>query len=60
MKPGEDIAIKDYGVRLYIMLRGSKEPVTGFLSSFSVLSPHSMMVEKCVSTYNMLFSDLRT
>ena len=60
MKPKEDIAMKDYGVRLYFMLRESKEPVTGFLSGFIVLSPHSMTVEKCVSTYNMLFSDLRT
>ncbi len=60
MKPSEVIAMKDYGVRLYIMLRGSKVPCTAFLSSFCVLSPHSMTVEKCVSTYNMLFSDLRT
>ena len=60
MKPNEDIATKDYGVRLYRMLRGSKEPVTGFLSSFCVLSPHSMTVERCVSTYNMLFSNIRT
>ena len=60
MKPNQDIAEKDYGVRLYSMLRGSKGPVAGFLSSFCVVSPHSMTVEKCVSTYNMLFSNLRT
>ena len=59
MLPSSNIAVKDYGVRLFHMLRGSKEPVTKLLSSFFVVSPHSMTVEKCVSTYNMLFSDLR-
>ncbi|CAB4043854.1 Hypothetical predicted protein [Paramuricea clavata] len=48
------------GVRLYSMLRGSKPPATEFLSTFCVVSPHSMTVERSVSTYNMLFSDLRT
>ena len=60
MKPGENIPLKDYGVRLYHMLRGSKEPVNGFLSCFCVICPHSMTVERCVSTYNMLYSNLRT
>ena len=60
MKPNEEISMKDYGIWLYFMLRGSKDPVTGFLSSFCVISPHSMTVERCVSTHNMLFSDLRT
>lgn len=60
MKPSEEISNHDYGVRLYSMLRGSKQPVTEFLSSFCVVSPHSMTVERSVSTYNMLFSDLRT
>ncbi len=59
MLPSSVIAAKDYGVRLFHMLRGSKQPVTKLLSSFSVVCPHSMTVEKCVSTYNMLFSDLR-
>ena len=58
MLPSSIIAAKDYGVRLFYMLRGSKKPVTKLLSSFSVVCPHSMTVEKCVSTYNMLFSDL--
>ena len=60
IKPKEEISNQDYGVRLYSMLRGSKPPVTEFLSSFCVVSPHSMTVERSVSTYNMLFSDLRT
>ena len=60
MKPGKNIPLKDYGVRLYHMLRGSKEPVSGFLSSFCVICPHSMTVERCVSTYNMLYSNFRT
>eukprot|EP00794_Sanderia_malayensis_P014915 gene14915-16457_t len=59
MLPSSVIAAKDYGVRLFHMLRGSKQPVTKLLSSFSVVCPHSMTVEKCVSSYNMLFSDLR-
>ena len=60
MKPGDEISCQDYGVRLYCMLKGSKPPVTEFLSSFCVVSPHSMTVERSVSTYNMLFSNLRT
>ena len=59
MKPGDEISAQDYGVRLYSMLRGSS-PATEFLSTFCVVSPHSMTTERCVSTYNMLFSDLRT
>ena len=60
MKPGNDIAANDYGVKLYTMLRGSKPPVPGFLSCFVVVSPHSMTVERCVSTHNISFSDLRS
>lgn len=60
MKPGDQISAHDYGVRLYSMLRGSKPPATELLSTFCVVSPHSMTAERCVSTYNMLFSDLRT
>ena len=60
MKPGDEISAHGYGVRLYSMLRGSKPPATEFLSTFCVVSPHSMTAERCVSTYNMLFSDLRT
>ena len=60
MLPGPHIPTRDYGVKLYQMLRGSKQPVTKFLSGFCVLCPHSMTVERCVSTYNMLFSNLRT
>ncbi|CAB3999235.1 Hypothetical predicted protein [Paramuricea clavata] len=60
MKPGDEISAHDYGVRLYSMLRGSKPPATEFLSTFCVVSPHSMTVERSMSTYNMLFSDLRT
>ena len=60
MLPGPHIHAKDYGVRLYHMLRGSKQPVTKFLSGFCVHCPHSMTVERCVSTYNILFSNLRT
>ncbi|CAB4001643.1 Hypothetical predicted protein [Paramuricea clavata] len=59
MLPDTHIPARDYGVRLYQMLRGSKQPVTKFLSGFCVLCPHSMTVERCVSTYNMLFSNLR-
>ena len=60
MKPGENIPLKDYGVRLYHTLRGSKELVSGFLSSSCVICPHSMTVERCVLIYNMLYSNLRT
>jgi len=59
MKPPKEIPEKDYGVRLYYLLRGSKRLVTEMLSCFCVVSPHSMTVERCVSTYNMLFSNLR-
>lgn len=60
MKPSSDISPKDYGVRIFKMLQHSKPPVTGFLSCFIVLSPHSMTVERSVSTYNVLMSNLRT
>ena len=50
MKPPNEIAKNDYGVRLYFMLRKSKPPVTDFLSTFCVVCPHSMTVERCVST----------
>ena len=60
MPPGPHIPARDYGVKLYQMLRGSKQPVTKFLSGFCVLCPHSTTVERCMSTYNMLFSNLRT
>ena len=59
MKPSEEILNHDYGVRLYSMLKGSKPPVTEFISCFCIVLPHSMTVERSVSTYNMLFSDLR-
>ena len=59
MRPPSVIPVKDHGIKLYHMLRGSKPPVNGFLSSFCVVTPHSMTVEKCVSTYNILYSDLR-
>ena len=45
MPASSDIPSKDYGVKIYIMLRGSKYPVTEFLSNFCVVSPHSMSVE---------------
>ena len=57
--PPNKIPMKDIGVRLYYMLRGSKQLVSEMLSCFFVVSPHSMAVEKCISTYNMLFTDLR-
>ena len=60
MAPNSHIPDKDYGVRLFCMLKGSKQPVTKLLSCFCVLCPHSLTVEKCVSTYNMTFSNLRT
>eukprot|EP00794_Sanderia_malayensis_P001837 gene1837-2062_t len=59
MAPNSHIPHKDYGVRLFCMLKGSKRPVTKLLSCFCVLCPHSMTVEECVSTYNMTFSNLR-
>ena len=60
MRPSSDIPSEDYGVKIYIMLRGSKSLVTEFLSSFCVVSLHSMSVERCVSTYNICYSDRRT
>ena len=59
MKPPNEIAKNDYGVRLYFMLRKSKPPVTDFLSTFCVVCPHSMTVERCVSTYNLLHAKHR-
>ena len=56
MKPRDEVAENDYGVRLYIMLKYSKSPVTEFLSTFIVVCPHSMTVERGVSTYNLLHS----
>ena len=41
------------------MLRKSKPPVTEFLSTFCVVCPHSMTVERCVSTYNLLHAKHR-
>ena len=59
IKPPNEIAKNDYGVRLYFMLRKSKPPVTDFLSIFCVVCPHSMTVERCVSTYNLLHAKHR-
>ena len=59
MKPRNEVAENDYGVRLYIMLIYSKSPVTDFLSTFIVMCPHSMTVERGVSTYNLLHSKQR-
>ena len=53
------MAENDYGVRLYIMLKYNKSPVTEFLSTFIVVCPHSMTVERGVSTYNLLHSKQR-
>ena len=58
-KPRNEVAENDYGVRLYIMLKYNKSPVTKFLSTFVVVCPHSMTVEKGVSTYNVLHSKQR-
>ena len=44
---------------LYIMLKYSKSPVTEFLFTFIVVCPHSMTVERGVSTYNLLHSKQR-
>ena len=60
MKPGYAIAANDYDVKLHTILRGRKPPVSEFLSCFVVVSPHSMTVERCVSTHNISFSDLRS
>ncbi len=49
MAANSHIPDKDYGVWLFCMLKGSKQ----------LLCPHSMTVEKCVSTHNMTFSNLR-
>ena len=59
MKPRNEVAENDYGERLYIMLNCSKSPVTEFLSTFIVVCPHSMTVERGVSTYNLLHSKQR-
>ena len=56
MKPRNEVAENDYGVRLYIMLKYRWSPVTEFLSTFIVVCPHSMTVEREVSTYNLLHS----
>ena len=61
MKPPLENQEKDYGVKLYHLLRYSKNRVTGFLSSFVVTSPHSTAVERCISSaHNVSFSNLRT
>ena len=59
MKPRNEVAENDYGVRLYIMLKYSKSPVTEFLSTFIVVCPHSLTVERGVSAYNLLHSKQR-
>ncbi len=60
MRCPNEISEKDFRVRLYYMLRSCKQQLLSeMLSCFIVVSPHSMTVEKCVSTYNILFSDLR-
>ena len=56
IKPRNEAAENDDGVRLYIMLKYSKSPATEFLSTFIVVCPHSMTVERGVSTYNLLHS----
>ena len=60
MKPRNEVAENDYGVRLYIMLKYSKSPVTEFLSTFIVVCPHSMTVERGVSTHNLLLLEAAT
>ena len=58
--PPSEFLKNDFGVMLQYMVRNSKSPVLDFLASFFVLSPHSMSVERCVSAYNLVYSDLRT
>ena len=59
MKPRNEVAENDYRVRLYIMLKYSKSPVTEFLPTFIVVCPHSMRGERGVLTYNLLHSKQR-
>ena len=58
-KSRNEVAENDYGVRLYITLKYGKSPVTEFLTTFIVVCPHSMTVERGVSTYNLLHSKQR-
>ena len=57
MIPGPHIPARDYGVQLYQMLRGSKQPVTKFLSGFCVLCPSSQYDsgKMCVNIQHVIF-----
>ena len=59
-KPITDILEKDYSVRILQMLRKSTGLVKEFLSAIVVVSPDSMTVERCFSTFDILFSKGRT
>ena len=59
-KPSSDILRKDYSIKILHMLRNSSGLVKDLLSAIVVVSPDSMMVERSVSTYNILYSKVRS
>ena len=59
-KPSSDTLRKDYSTKILHMLRNSLGPVKDLLSAIVVVSPDSRTVERSVSTYNILYSKLRS
>ena len=59
-KPSSDILRTDHSVKILNMLRHNLELVKDLLSAIVVVSLDSMMVERSVSTYNILYSKLRS
>jgi hypothetical protein len=60
IRPSTDITLNDYSVRLFYMLRRSSGLVKKVLSALCVTCPHSMTVERIVSTHTKLYGSLRT
>ena len=56
--PSSDILRKDYSIQILHMQRNSSGLVKDLLSAIVVVSPDSMMVERSVSTYNILYAKL--
>ena len=59
-KPSSDIWRREYSITILHMLRNSSGLVKDLLSAIVVVSPDSMTVERSVSTYNILYSKLRS
>ena len=55
MLPGPHIPARDYGVKLYQMLRGSKQPVTKFVRFLCSMSSQYDSGKMCVNIQHVIF-----